>query len=72
MTIDDIISDAAAGKLPLFYEYSHFSTRVGAMILDCALGDVSGTAPEFGVPVSIDTLEERMQTLRETWSRPNK
>jgi hypothetical protein len=68
MTIDEIISDAAAARLPLFYEYSHFSTRVGTMMLARALGNKPDGAQDFGVPVTLNNLESRLQTLRKAWS----
>jgi hypothetical protein len=67
MSIDEITREASDGRLPLFYEYSHFSTRVGAMMLDRALGNKPGGEPGFGVPVTLDNLEGRIQALHEAW-----
>lgn len=67
MSIDEITREASDGRLPLFYEYSHFSTRVGAMMLDRALGKKPGAEPGFGVPVTLDNLEDRIQALHEAW-----
>lgn len=72
MSVDDIISEASNGRMPLFYEYSHFSTRVGAMILDRVLGDSAEAIPGFGVPLSIDSLEDRLKALQKAWAPPTK
>lgn len=67
MSVDDIILDAM-DELPLFFEYSHFSTRVGAMMLDRVLADKSDDVTAFGVPVTIDSLEGRLQALQKAWT----
>jgi hypothetical protein len=71
MSVDDIISDASNGRLPIFYEYSHFSSRVGALMLERALQSTAEGSPAFGVPVTSDNLEERLQVLRKAWTPKN-
>jgi hypothetical protein len=69
MSVTAIQEEAAASAgLPLFYEYSHFSTRVGTLMLDRMLLDQPAGPPGFGVRISEATLAPRLEDLRLLWS----
>jgi hypothetical protein len=68
MSVAAIQEEAAAARaMPLFFEYSHFSTRVGRMMLDRMLLDKPAGPEGFGVRVSEANVEDRLRLLRRLW-----
>jgi hypothetical protein len=71
MSLAEIEADAKKHAVPLFFEYSHFSTRVGAMKLDRALLDKTPVIQGFGIRLTKDNIAARLEQLRGLWSEKN-
>lgn len=68
MDIPSIILEAGE-DLPLYFECSHFSKRLGDEILSSILNDDARQTPAFGHAITPDNLDARLKELQEVWRR---
>lgn len=65
MTMEEVIEEARAADLPLFYEHSHFSSRSVNLILDKVFSDVG--PGDFGVLLTTLSVDTRLKQLAIAW-----
>ena len=65
LSMEEVVEEARDAELPLFYEYSHFSSRVGNLLLDRVLSDAGPN--DFGIPLTVRSIDNRLQQLAVAW-----